>query len=44
MKLLKTPSPTGDAKIAVDKVKAELEKYCEVNYTRKGALLAKIER
>ncbi len=41
--LLKTPSPTGDTKVAVDKVKAELEKYCEVNYTRKGALLAKIE-
>lgn len=43
VKLLETPSPTGDTKAAVDLVKSELEKYCHVEYTRKGALLAKIE-
>ncbi len=43
LELLKTPSPTGDTKLAIDMVKAELEKYCSVEKTRKGALLAKIE-
>ena len=43
IELLKTPSPTGDTKKAVKFVKDELEKYHPCEYTRKGALLCKIE-
>lgn len=43
VQLLKTPSPTGDTKKAVDFVKNELEKYYPCEYTRKGACLCKIE-
>ncbi|MDD7731586.1 MAG: M42 family metallopeptidase [Ezakiella sp.] len=43
IELLKTPSPTGDTKKAVKFVKDELEKYYPCEYTRKGALLCKIE-
>lgn len=40
--LLKTPSPTGDTQVAIKKVYDELQKYCSVEYTNKGALIAKI--
>ena len=43
IELLKTPSPTGDTQKAVKLVKDELEKYYPCEYTRKGALICKIE-
>lgn len=42
IQLLKTPSPTGDTKRAIDLVREELSKYCAVETTQKGALIAKI--
>ncbi|MDO5716355.1 MAG: M42 family metallopeptidase [Tissierellia bacterium] len=43
VKLLTTPSPTGDTKEAISLVKEELEKYYPVKLTNKGALICKIE-